>query len=301
MNFKSIKVALTAFVIVLLLMPIGHTLMILNEKLLLEQKYLGAFIIGILGLLMLIIGVRNNSKMALATIMGLIGGVLVWTGWIEFSFVWTAEKLAIPGLFENGEVTTKPEYLVMMSSVGLLLSFVLLFLFSQTRCTFFNWFQKTFKYKQHLKMSNPTIKPTALITFIETVMLLWFFYLVLLFVYDKDIAGDKHPATYIVAFGSLFWSIYLMLRLAKINKLDYAIRYAVPTVIIFWNFIEVIGRWDLFKEIWVHPEEHWLENSLILLMLAGFITLYFVENKRKAKQKLQKKEHKMIEESVMSS
>lgn len=100
----------------------------------------------------------------------------------------------------------------------------------------------------------------------------------LLLVYDKDIAGDKHIATYIVAFGSLFWSIFLFLKLIKIKKFDYAVRYAVPTVIIFWNFIEVTGRWDMFKEIWVHPSEHWIENSVILLFLLLFLALYIKDS-----------------------
>jgi len=123
-------------------------------------------------------------------------------------------------------------------------------------------------------------KPMAVITFIETILILWTFYIVLLLVYDKDIAGDKHPATYIVAFGSLFWSIYLFLNLIKIKAFDYAIRYAIPTVIIFWNFVEVLGRWDLFKEIWVHPFEHAIEIGIITLLFFGFIAYYIFENKQ---------------------
>ncbi|MBX2903853.1 MAG: hypothetical protein KF872_09880 [Chitinophagales bacterium] len=291
MKLNSFKVGVIAFLIVLFLMPFGHALMVLNERVLVEHKYLGAFSIGVLGLIMLTVGIVKNEKNALATILGLLGGILVWTGWIEFSFMWIAEKLEIPGLVENGEVVTNPEYLVMMSSLGLLLAFILLFLFTQNRCTFFNWFQHAFKLKKHLKLSDAHFKPLAMITFIETIMLLWTFYIVLLLVYDKDIAGDDHPATYIVAFGSLFWSFYLMLKLIKISKLDYAIRYAIPTVIIFWNFVEVIGRWNLFKEIWVHPLEHWFENLLILAMLVGFIAFYFYENRAKeAKRKKLKME-----------
>lgn len=284
MKLSSFKIGALSFLIVLLLMPLGHALMILTEHLLKDSKYIGAFAIGVLGFAMLAIGIFKDEKQALATILGLIGGVLVWTGWIEFSFVWIAEKLSIPALMENGEVATKPEYLVMMSSLGLLLAFILLFLFTQNRCTFFVWFQRVFRLTKPLKMADAQFKPLAIITFIETIMLLWTFYLVLLFVYDKDIAGDRHPATFIVAFGSLFWSFYLMLKLIKLSKFDYAIRYAIPTVIIFWNFIEVIGRWDMFKEIWIHPTEYWFENTITLLMLFAFIAYYFYENKVKLKR-----------------
>jgi hypothetical protein len=272
------KNGVLSFIIVLLFMPIGHALMVLNEHILVQHKLIGASVIGLLGIACLAIGVYKDQNKSTATIMGLLGGVLVWTGWVEFSFVWIAEKLKVAPLLENGEVATKPEYLVMLSSVGLLLCILTYFIFTQTKCQFFNWFQRVFKLKERLVQTAPTKKLVGMITFIETIMILWLFYIVLLLVYDKDIAGDKHPATYLVAFGSLFWSIYLFTNLARIKRFDYAIRYAIPTVIIFWNFVEVLGRWNLFKEIWVHPFEHWVENSIILALLVLFTVYYFYEN-----------------------
>lgn len=278
MNFKTLRIGFFSFIIVLLLMPIGHALMVLTEVVLAEHKFLGGFIIGIIGVFALIYGIKKNTSKSTATILGLLGGILIWTGWIEFSFVWIAEKWHIPALTVNGEVVTKPEYLVMPSSIGLLSTFFLLFMFSNTKCQFFNWFQKLFGLKKHLKTKHPFEKPLAIITFIETIMVLWLFYIVLLLVYDKDIAGDNHPLTYFVAYGSLFWSIYLFLNLIKIQKFDYAIRYAIPTVIIFWNFVEVLGRWNLFKEIWVHPFEHWFEITIITILFLTFIIYYIIEN-----------------------
>jgi hypothetical protein len=265
-------------------MPIGHAMMVLNEMILEEHKFLGALILGFIGIYLLVYGVKNDSNKSIATILGLMGGILIWTGWIEFSFVWIAEKWSVPALMENGEIATRPEYLIMPSSIGLLGSFFLLFLFSYSKCQFFNWFQKLFGLKKHLKSKNTTEKPITIVTFIETIMVLWTFYIVLLLVYDNDIAGDNHPLTYIVAFGSLFWSIYLFQNLIKIQKFDYAIRYAVPTVIIFWNFVEVLGRWNLFKEIWVHPFEHWIEITIITILFFAFIVYYIIENRNTVAQ-----------------
>lgn len=267
--------------IVLLLMPIGHALMVLNEIILQDHKFLGAFGIGFIGLILLVFGLVNNHHRNTATVLGFLAGVLVWTGWVEFSFVWIAEKLKVAPLMDGDEILTKPEYLVMLSSIGLLLSFLLLFLFSKTKCTFFVWIQKTFKIKQHIDDNKASFKPLAIITFIETIMLLWTFYIVLLVVYDNDIAGDKHPATFIVALGSLIWSLYLIFKLLRISKLDYAIRYAIPTVIIFWNVVEIMGRWNLFQEIWVLPIEYILENVAILLGLIGVSLYYFYFKKKK--------------------
>ncbi|MFT3884660.1 MAG: hypothetical protein QM724_04295 [Flavobacteriales bacterium] len=49
---------------------------------------------------------------------------------------------------------------------------------------------------------------------------------------------------------------------------------------IFWDFVEIMGRWNLFHEVWVHPTEHWLENSLLLGLLVFFTTFYLVKGRR---------------------
>ncbi len=294
---KSFRTGTLSFIIVLLFIPLGHALMVLNEKLIPEHKFLGAAILGFTGLFLLFIGIRKNEKPLTSTLLGLIAGILIWTGWVEFSFVWIAEKLGVAPLIENGEIATKPEYIVMMSSVRLLSTILILFFFKQSSCTFFQWFQKLGKMEMTKVKSQE--KFWAGITFIETIIILWTFYIVLLLVYDKDIAGDRHPLTYFVAFGSLFWSAFLFLKLIKIKKFDYAIRYAIPTVIIFWNFVEVTGRWDMFKEIWVHPFEHWIANSIILGFLIGFTIYYIIENKNKTEQKRITREEKKLHKKTI--
>ena len=53
----------------------------------------------------------------------------------------------------------------------------------------------------------------------------------------ENFLGDRYFATYIIAFGSLFWSLFLFVKLIKIEKMSYAIKYSILTVIIFWNFV----------------------------------------------------------------
>ena len=277
MDKKSIRNGVLAFLLVLILMPIGHALMVLNEVLLAENKYIGAIVMGFVGIVLMVYGIKKNANPVVATIMGFLAAVLVWTGWVEFSFMWIAEKNDVANLIENGVVVTKREYLVMLSSLGVLMTMFFFFLFSRSNCTFFIWIQKFLGFREDIVTQTGYKKPHSVVVFGETIMILWFFYLLLLVVYDNQIAGDRHPATYLVAFGSLAWSFYLIGRLLKLKSFDYAIRYAVPTVIIFWNFVEITGRWGMFKEIWIHPLVYWKEVSLFFIIL--FVMLFvFIKN-----------------------
>lgn len=284
----SIRNGLLAFLLVLLLMPIGHVIMILNEILLEENKYVGAIILGIIGVVLFIWGIKKNHQPTVATILGFLGAVLIWTGWVEFSFMWVAEKENVAHLVKDGEIATKREYLVMLSSLGILMSMFFYFMFVRSNCTFFIWIQNKLGFKDIIsKNSSGFKKPQSVVVFGETLMILWFFYVSLLVVYDDTIAGDRHWATHVLGWGSLIWSFYLISRLIKLKSFDYAIRYAVPTVIIFWNFVEVAGRWGLFEEIWVQPLEYWLEVSLFFISLA-ILLFVFIRNPSFNRKKVMK-------------
>ncbi|HRO39549.1 MAG TPA: hypothetical protein PLY76_07805 [Flavobacteriales bacterium] len=279
------KWGILAFLIVLLLMPIGHALMVLNEQVLHTGKYGSAAVLGLVGMALLVWGIRRDRNKAIASLLGLLAGILAWTGWVEFSFVWIAEKENVAPMMENGEVVTKPEYLVMLSSLGLLAVALVMFTFSSTRCPYFRWWQRIMGLRKSIRETgtNQELRPMAVTVFMEVVVIMWTFYVLLLVAYDPQIAGDRHPFTYIVAFGSLLWSAILTAKLMRIKTFDHALRYAIPTVIIFWNFVEVAGRWDLFSEIWVHPIEHWLENSIILAVLAAAVVYYVVDGRKDPK------------------
>ncbi len=264
---------LIAFFVVLLMMPLGHALMILMEHVFGEHyQFTSAFLLGLLGVVLVYLGARSGREVQ-GTWFGFFGGILVWTGWVEFSYVYFASHLGVDPLMKNGAVATKPEYLVLASSAGLLATTLLYFLFNgRTRCNFFTWLQR------HLKLRLREVRDNAernysIITFMETTYVLWFFYVLLLLVYDERILGDHHPVTYIVLAGSLVWSLYLMTQLVKHRQIAPAVRYAIPTVVIFWNAVEILGRWGFYREIWIEPLHHIVEMILILLafLAAGML------------------------------
>lgn len=274
MRTKIAFPGILAFFIVLLAMPLGHAAMIIMEKIFGQESiFPAAAILGFVGVGMLLVGVFTKNDTP-ATFWGLFGGLFVWTGWIEFAFVYYAHRYGVSPLMENGVVVTKPEYLIMPSSIGFWAVFMLYYFFgTKTGCCFFSWFQNKLKVGNKIELKSGTNRNIALVTFVELNMLLWTFYLVLLLAYDKHFFGDHHPVTYCIAFGSLLWSLILFLKLIKIKHLGYAIRYAIPTVIIFWNFVEILGRWNFFKVIWIYPSHYWLE---IILLFAVFVALIII-------------------------
>lgn len=259
-------VGLLAFVIVLVVQALGHTVMIVMENVFGEQYvYHIAFAMGLGGAALLYIGMRSPNEVT-ATWLGFWAGTFLWTGWIEFSFVWSGNYLNVPDLMDPhmpGQIATKAEYLVMMSSLGIIMSTLAYFTMNkETKCNFFLWFQRNAGLRTGKPNPNHE-RNFAAITALETIYVVWFFYLVLLFMYDESILGDRHPVTYGIFFLNVIWSVYLFQRLMKFWKVTTAIRYGIPTAIIVWNTIEIAGRWHLFTEFWEHPQDFALEMSLI--------------------------------------
>lgn len=154
--------------------------------------------------------------------------------------------------------------------------FMLIYLFSiKSGCDFFTYLQKVFFRKSSTAIVvRPMTRHTSIVTFMELNLILWTNYLVLLFCYDDNFIGDHHPITAIVALGCLVGSFFMFKRLLKISQWGYSIRFSIATVIVFWTFVEVMGRWNLFHEIWVEPMAH--KTEMIIILLAFFVLLAFL-------------------------
>lgn len=284
---KHSLIGFYAFMIVLFTMPLGHAAMIIMEKTLGPSSLtLAAFLLGLVGMAVAIWGFYMKKDTP-ATFAGLFGALLVWTGWVEFTYVYYAHRYEVAPLIENGEVVTKPEYLILMSSVGFWAIVSTLYIFgTRTGCIFYSWIQKKTGISKHVDSLHSSVRNHSVTTFMETNMLLWTSYLVLMFAYDNELLGDRHPVTAFIAFGSLVWSAYLFYKLMKIKQIGYAIRYAVPTVIIFWTFVEILGRWDLFREIWIEPMKYSREMIIMVVVMAIF-AIFLLKSKRNVKEKKQ--------------
>jgi len=267
---------IASFLIVLFAMPIGHALMMLMDHFLDETVlHYSAFAMGFVGLLITVWGIFVKGETR-QTVLGLIGGLLFWTGWVEFLYVYFADRYGVrPLLGADGEIVTRGEYLIMPSSFGFWVMMMMIYLFNaRTGCQCFNWLQKKLFRDGKVRVElRPTAHHTALVTFMELNLMMWTCYLLLLFCYDDAFLGDRHPVTILVAIGCLVGSVFMFRHLLSLKKWGYSIRYAIATVIVFWSFVEIVGRWNWFTEIWVRPLEYVGELISLLvsiLVVAGF-------------------------------
>lgn len=276
--------SIASFLLVLCTMPLGHAMMIIMENTMTPAAVHGsAFCMGFIGLLLVIGGVfvKGDTRQ---TVCGLIGGLLFWTGWVEFLFQYYATRWGTQPEMENGEVVTRPEYLILPASFGMWMMVMTLYIFStKNGCNFINWWQRMILRSHKSEIAaRPMTHHTSIVTFMELNMILWASYLLLMFCYDKNFLGDRHPITSIVAAGCLLGSIFIFRKQLKLSSWGANIRMAIATVIVFWVPVEVLGRLNFFHEFWVEPEKY---ATQIVSILVAFVVLmvYIMMAARKRK------------------
>lgn len=267
---------LASFMLVLFTMPLGHALMIVMEKTMSPVAvHYSAFAMGAVGLFMVIAGVfvKGDTRQ---TLCGLFGGLLFWTGWVEFLFQYYALRWGVQPEIENGEVVTKPEYLILPATFGLWMMIMTLYIFStKNGCNFINWWQRVlFRSHKSEIAARPMTRHTSIVTFMQLNMMLWTCYLVLMFCYDKNFLGDHHPVTFLVGFGCLVGAFFMFKRQLRLPSWGANIRMAIATVIVFWTPVEIMGRINFFDEIWVEPEKY--QTPLIVILVAFLLLLAYI-------------------------
>lgn len=279
--------SIASFLLVLCTMPLGHAMMIIMENTMTPAAvHCSAFCMGLAGLLLVIGGVfvKGDTRQ---TVCGLIGGLLFWTGWVEFLFQYYATRWGTQPEMENGEVVTRPEYLILPASFGMWMMVMTLYIFStKNGCNFINWWQRMILRSHKSEIAaRPMTHHTSIVTFMELNMILWASYLLLMFCYDKNFLGDRHPITSIVAAGCLLGSIFIFRKQLNLSSWGANIRMAIATVIVFWVPVEVLGRLNFFHEFWVEPEKYATQIvSILVAFLVLMVYIMMAARKRKVSE-----------------
>lgn len=279
--------AIASFLTVLFTMPLGHALMIIMEHAMNETAlHYSAFAMGAAGMIMVIAGVYAKGDTR-QTLWGFFGGLLFWTGWVEFLFMYYANRYGTQPQLDpvTGEVVTRPEYLIMPASFGFWMMVMLMYIFStKNGCNFINWWQRRIlRNRKNEIAARPMTRHTSIVTFMELIMILWGSYLLLMFCYDDNFLGDHHPVTLLVGLGCLIGSFFIFAKQLRIASWGANIRMAIATVVVFWTPVEIMGRMNLFNEIWIAPMEHKTEMGIVVAAFAVLV-IYLCAAARKKKK-----------------
>lgn len=270
MTRQSITKGLLAFFIILLMMPLGHAFVVLMGKNLtgLSLK-LSAGALGLVGIIIAVLGNRLKGE-AMQILCGAFGAILFWGAWVEFIFISYAHSLHVPPLMDGERMLTKPEYLMMPSTIPFaILALIMYVYYAQS-----DWL--AIKYiRKWLGVGNKRIIASqcgSVSAFIDLLLLIWWAYLILLVEYDPELLGEKHPVTLGFATICLIGGIILFVRSLRSPTWASALRQGIVTVCVLWTFIEVMIRLKLFTEIWIYPEKYVTE--MILIVCAFIISIY---------------------------
>jgi len=270
-------VGIVVVVIMLLGIGLAHALMrAIEESLGRDNTYIASVFMGLAAIIALWYGVKSKSE-NFATWIGFFSGIVIWMTWVEFFYMYYGRKnFGLMPRMENGEVTTEPEYLIMLGTVGVLAFMLAYYIFDKdTRCNMFVWIQNRLGLRDGLGPSTKTARDRnyAIITFMETIYVTWFCYAWNLVVFDPAFVGFGESAFYAevaTVFVSITWGGYCFSRLLKYRRTSTAVRYGLPTANILWISVEISSRWGAFTEIWLYPSEYIVE---LLTILAAFAVL----------------------------
>jgi len=268
-------VGLLALVLVLLALPLSHSITVLVHQYVgKDQSHLALMPLGVVSLGLFIWGVRKGENEVIGTLVGFVSGYLLWTAFAAYAFRFSEITLGMPmASFETG-MRWPVHLLFIQGSLGICVVTMLYFVLDRnTKCNAFVWIQK----KLHLNLGpagSAKGRNYCRVTFMETIYVIWFCYALSLCLGDPRILGYNHPATYAALGGLTIWGTYLMWRLMKYTRLMAAVRYAIPTKALFWiPFGEFFPRYGFYEEIWLTP---WEYRWAMFALLGVFVFLIFI-------------------------
>lgn len=257
-------------------LALGHSTVVLQHSITGGVSVIDTLVsatIGISGFVLVWIGLNRPENQA--TMLGYIGGNLIWIGLFEWTWLYFAHWLGLEPVLDDGMVILSAELLLIQATTLLVIA-MLIFLGANkdTRCRMFLWFHRNLRLRPG-RMTPGYKRQYSRITAMESVFLVWSIYLFAITINDPRLIGYDSVAAMIITVGFVVWGIYLINKLFKVRGLGAAFRYAIPTGNILWLPIEAFSRWGLYPEIWVKPTEYAgvMLAALILFVLgvAGFL------------------------------
>ena len=280
---KPPLLGVAAFLVIMTWRPVAHTLAILTHSLLAGGVRIGvSFLIGAFGVLLMWKGFKRDE--VTATLMGIMAGSLIWTGWAEEAFNGFAAALAIQPLTWKGAPFFTPGLLMIEASVvPMLIMLILLGANKDTQCRMFLWFHRNLRITPDRR--TPGYKRQfARVATMEYLFVVWFFYVFNILIFDPRVLGPDNPITFVLLAAILIWGCWLVWKLLQLRSPGIALRYAIPTVGCWWVLTESAAAMGLITEVWVRPREFPLIMLACGLVCIAQWSIYYGFRHRTSKQ-----------------
>lgn len=270
---------LVSLAMVFMALALGHSLVVTQWHFTPDHSLIDtavSMVMGLTGFVLVWIGLKKPEVQA--TMLGYIGGNLIWIGWFEWTWHYFGYWMGLEGIQDKGFEIIAPG-LMMIQSTALIVIAILVFLGANkdTRCRMFMWFHRNFKLRPG-RMTPGYKRQHARTTAIETVFLIWFIYLCAIMINDPRVIGYDSVTAMVLTGAFIVWGIYLARKLLKVNGLGATFRYAIPTGNILWLPIEALARWGIYPEVWIKPIEYPFLMSTVLAVFAGAWVLFFLSD-----------------------
>lgn len=242
-----------AFFTVLFVMPLAHAVTVVALKLPLNGQ-IWIIITGVMAATILIYLTKFIKSPAWETFTGMIAGVLLWASLVEVGVKIGAQALEIG------------EKKAMEFSLAILVPLLLYLLFNElVRCNLFISLRKGLHILRG-DLQETNVDHWGPRVAFKMFTLIWIGHLILFFAYDEDFFGPQGSFCKVFFFVSLIGGTYLFYKLIKAEKMDFAFRYAIPTVIVIWGCIETLVKWKIFSEPWIT-----LNPSFLAIITVAFV------------------------------
>ena len=206
--------------------------------------------VGTLGLILIWYGLKAGD--ALGSILGYMGGTLIWVGFFEWTWWSCSHWLGIETLVINGQPVLPPSMLLVQASSMIFLPLLLLASTNKdTRCRMMLWSRR--RLGLHIPRDAGHQHHAARVSATETVFIIWFVYLLNITLYDPRLVGSGPGAHHVVSLIIGVWALYLCTKLIRVPQIGPAIRYAIPTAYFLSIPLDSMTLAGWFPAMWVQP------------------------------------------------
>jgi hypothetical protein len=230
-----------------------------------NAQYVAAFAWGAFGFSLVSVGLKQDEVRA--SVLGFLGGWIMWGGWFEFTFQLFANVLRIPDLEIAPGLALPGSNGLQLASTPFLVAIFLLYgmLNRQTKCNFMRFLMRT----THLSPGMPAqgvARSIARTTALETICIIWALNSFWLSVFWATAMGTTFFAI-LALYG--VWILWLISRLLRSTRPGPTLRYGVAVGILAWILVELPAQSGLFIEGWRRPFDYPLVTGGILVVFAS--------------------------------